>query len=128
MLYREEENSPIIIISCKTSLRERAGQTYKWKLLLDLATCKCEDIKNNKECPINLYELKYQIERPVYVCFITSDFYDEINNPQQKGMFSFFDHAYISNGVDKLDNKKIKNLSSITSDLNSIYSQYVKSK
>ena len=128
MLYREEEKSPIIVISCKTSLRERVGQTYKWKLLLDLATCKCEYIKNNNECPINLYEIKYQIGRPVYVYFITCDFYDEVNKPQQEGMFSFFNHAYISSGADKLDNKKIKKLSTITSDLNSIYAQYVKSK
>ena len=28
-----DTNSPIINFSCKTSFRERAGQTYKWKLL-----------------------------------------------------------------------------------------------
>ena len=27
-----------LFLSLKTSLRERAGQTYKWKLLLEIAT------------------------------------------------------------------------------------------
>ena len=34
LIYNEEKR---IIISLKTSLRERAGQTYKWKLLLEIA-------------------------------------------------------------------------------------------
>lgn len=46
----DDEESLIVIFSCKTLLRERAGQTYKWKLMCDLATCKCEHMKDNPEC------------------------------------------------------------------------------
>lgn len=54
---------PVIIYSMKTSLRERVGQTYKWKLLMDIATAEdCQSIK-----------------------------YEEITNPQQVGMLRFFD-------------------------------------
>jgi len=30
------------------------------------------------------------------VCFATTNFYDEINNPQQRGMLKFFDRAFIA--------------------------------
>ncbi|ASJ10137.1 hypothetical protein A3L12_01915 [Thermococcus sp. P6] len=39
------ESTPFVIYSCKTSLRERAGQTYKWKLLYEMATSKCKYIE-----------------------------------------------------------------------------------
>jgi len=40
MIYNnsEPERHPVIIYSIKTSLRERAGQTYRWKLLMDIVS------------------------------------------------------------------------------------------
>lgn len=33
------------------------------------------------------------------VCFATVNFYDEINNPQNRGMFKFFDKSFIAKPV-----------------------------
>ena len=82
-------NKKTIILSLKTSLRERAGQTYKWKLLLEIANSSDTALKNK-------YNIKYKGKNMPLICFATTNFYDEINNPQQKGMFKFFDQAFIA--------------------------------
>ncbi|MBU0569201.1 hypothetical protein KKB40_00275 [Patescibacteria group bacterium] len=101
---RDASVKKLIIISLKTSLRERAGQTYKWKLLLEIATTK-NDIKDK-------YNIKYDVSKMPLVCFATVNFYNEINNPQHKGMFKFFDNSFIGKPL-KAD--FINNLSSIIS-------------
>lgn len=100
----------LIVYSCKTSLRERAGQTYKWKLLMDIT----------QHCPklVKKYNLKYSKEKEILTGFITPNFYNEINNPQQRGMLKFFDFAYIGK---KIESDFIKPLSKIIDDLNSIF-------
>jgi|LFRM01.1.fsa_nt_gb type II restriction enzyme len=103
LLYKNDSSSPIINFSCKTSLRERAGQTYRWKLLVDLATCNCEHIACNPNCPANKYNLQYEKSRKIYICFVTSDLYNEINNPQISGMFTFFDFAFITKTEKELE-------------------------
>jgi len=76
-------------------LRERAGQTYKWKLLLEIANS-CNEIKDK-------YGIEYKGKSIPLVCFATVNFYNEINNPQQRGMFKFFDKAFIAKPI-KHDN------------------------
>ncbi len=97
-----------MIISLKTSLRERAGQTYKWKLLLEIATGSNE-VKSK-------YNIDYKAEKMPLVCFATVNFYNEINNPQHRGMFKFFDKSFIGKPI-KAD--FISNLSSIVDYVNS---------
>ncbi|MDO6993166.1 BsaWI family type II restriction enzyme [Brachyspira innocens] len=98
-----------LILSLKTSLRERAGQTYKWKLLMEIAIDDSNKIKDK-------YELEYNPKVKPYVGFVTVNFYNEINNPQQRGMFKFFDKAFIAK---QLDNYSfISPLSSIVDFLN----------
>ena len=80
-----------IILSLKTSLRERAGQTYKWKLLMEIATT--DNIIKEK------YNIKYNPEVIPLVAFVTVNFYNEINNPQHRGMFKFFDKSFIAKDV-----------------------------
>ena len=99
IIYSETATSPILNLSCKTSFRERAGQTYKWKLLFDLATCTCLHKQTQPNCPATVYNLTYTPTKKVKVCFITADFYNEINNPQIIGMFSFFDYTYITKPI-----------------------------
>ena len=123
LVYGQNPKSPIVIYSCKTSLRERAGQTYRWKLLLDLASCTCPYIERSQECPIHRYEISYEKLRPVKVGFITADFYREINNPQQQGMWGFFDYVYLA-ARDQVSGR-VKYLSSIIDDLNTLYHAYV---
>ena len=104
IIFTEKENREInkcMIISLKTSLRERAGQTYKWKLLMEIATCD-NPIKDK-------YNIAYNPDKMPLICFATVNFYNEINNPQHKGMFKFFDHSFIAKNVD--DKKFISPLS-----------------
>jgi len=77
-----------ILLSLKTSLRERAAQTYKWKLLMEVALYSPE-LRNK-------YDISYNSQITPIVCFATTNFYDEINNPQQRGMLKFFDRAFIA--------------------------------
>ena len=91
--YSENKESPnCIILSLKTSLRERAGQTYKWKLLMEIATSD-NSIKDK-------YNISYEADEMPLVCFATVNFYNEINNPQHRGMFKFFDKAFIAKDID----------------------------
>lgn len=82
-----------IILSLKTSLRERAGQTYRWKLLLEIATSSDCSVKNK-------YNIDYHSTEMPLVCFSTINFYNEINNPQHRGMLKFFDKAFIGKPID----------------------------
>lgn len=123
LLYSDNEKEPLINFSCKTSLRERAGQTYKWKLLMDIANCKCEHSKNIKSCPVNLYNIKYENTRKVFMCFVTSDLYDEVNQPQTTGMFNFFDKAFITKSKEEFKNPSISTFSTVVDYLNSIYNK-----
>jgi type II restriction enzyme len=81
-----------MIISLKTSLRERAGQTYKWKLLMEIAASN-DSLKEK-------YNISYNPKEMPLVCFATVNFYNEINNPQHRGMFKFFDQSFIAKNVD----------------------------
>lgn len=118
IVYSDATNSPILNLSCKTSFRERAGQTYKWKLLFDLVTCACPHKPTQADCPATVYNLIYTPTKYVKMGFITADFYNEINNPQIVGMFSFFDYAYITK---QIGNASIFSLSNIINDINNMF-------
>lgn len=105
IIYSLNEQGSIdkcMIISLKTSLRERAGQTYKWKLLLEIAIGGSEIKKK--------YNIQYLAKKMPLVCFATVNFYNEINNPQHRGMFKFFDNSFIGK---PLKSDFISNLSKI---------------
>ncbi len=90
IIYSTKEDNTLskcMIVSLKTSLRERAGQTYKWKLLMEIASS-CNEVKQK-------YNISYEPKQMPLVCFATVNFYDEINNPQHRGMFKFFDSSFI---------------------------------
>ena len=95
IIYTEKKDKSVdkcIILSLKTSLRERAEQTYKWKLLMEIATTK-NPIKDK-------YDIKYDVFQMPIICFATVNFYNEINNPQHRGMFKFFDKAFIAKDIE----------------------------
>jgi len=91
-LNADETLKKCMILSLKTSLRERAGQTYKWKLLMEIATSD-NSIKDK-------YNIDYNPEKMPLIAFATVNFYNEINNPQHRGMFKFFDKSFIAKNVD----------------------------
>jgi len=98
-----------LILSLKTSLRERAGQTYKWKLLMEIATTD-NPIKEK-------YNISHNSDIVPLVCFATVNFYDEINNPQQRGMFKFFDKSFVAKNV---DSEFVARLSELPNYVNSV--------
>jgi type II restriction enzyme len=53
------------------------------------------------------------------VCFATVNFYNEINNPQHRGMFKFFDKSFIGK---EIDSDFICRLSSIVDFVNGDFS------
>ncbi len=89
LLIWKTEPTRAIILSLKTSLRERASQTYKWKLLLEIAGDKNSNVAKK-------YDISYPSEVIPKICFATVNFYNEINQPQQRGMLKFFDSAFIA--------------------------------
>ena len=121
LIYQDKPNTPIVICSCKTSLRERAGQTYKWKLLLDLATADPKHLRNNPDCPINKYKIEYSSDRRILVIMITADFYNEINQPQQRGTLAFFNKAFVTDKRNKKFYLHAEPMSQMIPYLNSIY-------
>lgn len=79
VIYSLNSNNDLnkcLILSLKTSLRERAGQTYKWKLLMEIAK---EEYKLKDK-----YDISYNPPVLPLVCFATVNFYNEINNPQNR--------------------------------------------
>lgn len=94
-----------IILSLKTSLRERAAQTYKWKLLMEVA------LHSPELC--EKYNISYQSSVIPIICFATTNFYNEINNPQQRGMLKFFDRSFIAKEIDFTEDSFIYPLSNL---------------
>ena len=91
-LKKDETLKKCMILSLKTSLRERAGQTYKWKLLMEIATS--DNTLREK------YNISYNPKVLPKICFATVNFYNEINQPQYRGMFKFFDQSFIAKDID----------------------------
>ena len=89
LIVYNAKTQKILILSVKTSLRERAGQSYRWKLLLDIANAQNDELRKK-------YNISYHGSQKLYVGFATTNFYNEINLPQQRGMLKFFDASFIA--------------------------------
>lgn len=78
------KQSPIIFVSAKTSLVDRAGQAARWKLYLDLHQTACQHIKNVPDCPIHRTEIKIKTEHPIVHSIVTANIY-KIDTTQPHG-------------------------------------------
>ena len=114
LIYSDtNNNAPVCIYSLKTSLRERSGQTHRWKVLLDIVTAQnCRSIKQK-------YDLKYDGSANFLMAMITTNFYDEITSPQQRGLLRFFDYVYLTKPDDFAH--PITRFSDIARDLTKVY-------
>jgi type II restriction enzyme len=91
-INEKEKLNKCLILSLKTSLRKYPEEICAWKLLLEIAT---------SDNPIKeKYNISYENKTIPLVGFATVNFYDEINNPQHRGMFKFFDRAFIGKPLD----------------------------
>ncbi len=96
------------LLLAKQNFKKNIEQTYQWKLLLEIATSDCS-IKDK-------YNIRYENHTMPLVGFATVNFYDEINNPQHRGMFQFFDRAFIGKPI---ESDFIANLSELPNFVNS---------
>lgn len=114
LIYSDsDDTAPTSIYSLKTSLRERAGQTHRWKVLLDIVTAEnCRSIKEK-------YDLQYAGNQNFLMSMITTNFYDEIMRPQQRGLLRFFDYVYVTKSDDF--QQPVNRFSTIAHDLVTIY-------
>ncbi|BAQ60362.1 hypothetical protein GM3708_768 [Geminocystis sp. NIES-3708] len=103
-----------LILSLKTSLRERASQTYKWKLLMEIAMSNDCSVKDK-------YDISYNAKTLPKICFATINFYDEINNPQQRGMLKFFDKSFIAKNITEKLPSFITTMSTLIDFVNDIF-------
>ncbi|MBE8159054.1 MAG: hypothetical protein HAW59_06710 [Betaproteobacteria bacterium] len=113
LMVHAENTDAVSIYSLKTSLRERAGQTHRWKLLMDIATA--PDAKSIRE----KYDLRFSGGKHFFMNLITTNFYDEITAPQQRGLLRFFDGVYLTKPGSFA--APVLNFSRIAEDLTEIY-------
>ena len=112
MAYAEDAEKAAIY-SLKTSLRERAGQTHRWKLLMDIAAAPDAESLRKK------YGLHSAGGGKFLMNLITTNFYDEITAPQQRGLLQFFDRVYLTKPGEFA--APVLNFSRIAEDLTEIY-------
>ena len=105
VFYTEDKDKQIdksILLMLQNTRSRRMEQTYKWKLLMEIAST--ENSIRDK------YDIRYEPKHIPIVCFATVNFYDEINQPQHRGMFKFFDASFIGKPI---ESSFISNLSSL---------------
>ncbi len=85
VIYSLKENSELnkcIALFPLQSSENQFKKACQWKLLMEIAMSDCE-VRDK-------YDISYDPPTVPLVCFVTVNFYNEINNPQHRGMFKFF--------------------------------------
>lgn len=58
------------------------------------------EIATSNDCSVKKkYDISYNAKILPKICFATINFYDEINNPQQRGILKFFDQSFIAKNI-----------------------------
>lgn len=76
--------SPILFLSAKTSLVDRAGQAARWKLYLDLHQTTCTYVKAVADCPIHRTQIKIKTQHTIVHSIVTANIY-KIDTTQPHG-------------------------------------------
>ncbi|MFN9840645.1 MAG: hypothetical protein ACK54D_14870 [Pseudanabaena sp.] len=108
VIYSLKENSELnkcIALFPLQSSENQFKKACQWKLLMEIAMSDCE-VRDK-------YDISYDPPTVPLVCFVTVNFYNEINNPQHRGMFKFFDRAFIGKPIDPQATNFISPLSSL---------------
>lgn len=78
-----DPRSPIIFLSAKTSLVDRAGQAARWKLYLDMHQTTCPHVRSVLDCPINRTRINIRTQHQIQHCIVTANIYKiETTQPQ----------------------------------------------
>jgi hypothetical protein len=70
-----EPSSPILFVSAKTSLVDRAGQAARWKMYLDIHQTSCTHVKLVPDCPVNRTKIKIKTQHPIVHSIVTANIY-----------------------------------------------------
>lgn len=134
-LEDDVETSPVIFISAKTSLVDRAGQAARWKMYLDMHQTGCTHIKDVHDCPINRTKVKVKTKHPITHSIVTANIYKidttqpegELANGQCRNNTYMFKHKYTTRN-DPIENRpdSWKSFSNITQLISDTYQEYVK--
>jgi hypothetical protein len=103
------ESSPLIFVSAKTSLVDRAGQAARWKLYLDLHQTTCPHVAQVHDCPVNRTRVKIRTKHPIEHAIVTANIYKidttqpegELNSGQCKNNTYMFRHKYTTRNDSK---------------------------
>ena len=88
---KDEQLQKCFLLLARESFEKPIKKIKNWKLLLEIATSDCSVREK--------YNIRYDNETMPLVGFATVNFYDEINNPQHRGMFQFFDSSFIGKPI-----------------------------
>lgn len=94
--------SPIIFLSAKTSLVDRAGQAARWKLYLDMHQTTCTHMRAVPDCPINRTRINIRTQHQIKHCIVTANIYKiettqpqgELHSGQCRNNTYMFKHKY----------------------------------
>ena len=67
--------SPLLFLSAKTSLVDRAGQAARWKLYLDLHQTTCPHPAHVADCPIHRTKIRVLTKHPITHAICTANIY-----------------------------------------------------
>jgi hypothetical protein len=98
----ESETSPIIFVSAKSSLVDRAGQAARWKMYLDLHQTTCTYIPRVPDCPVRRTEVRLKTKRQITHSIVTANIYKidttmpegELATGQCRNNTFMFEHRY----------------------------------
>lgn len=77
-------DSPIILLSAKTSIVDRGGQAARWKMYLDMHQTACTYIPTVIDCPVRRTRVRMRTTRSITHCIITANIY-KIDTTQPEG-------------------------------------------
>ena len=106
------EKSPIIFVSAKTSLVDRAGQAARWKLYLDLHQTSCPHTASVHDCPIHRTRVKIFTKHPIVHSIVTANIYKmdttqphgELTSGQCRNNTYMFKHKFTT----RRDSKEVR--------------------
>lgn len=133
----DDPKAPVIFLSAKTSLVDRAGQAARWKLYLDLHQTTCTHTKDVTDCPIHRTRIEVGTLHPITHCIVTANIYKidttqpggELTSGQCRNNTYMFKHKYTTRN----DNREIRpnsweSLSNFPELVNLIFSSYLSSQ
>jgi len=99
---RGASDSPLLFVSAKTSLVDRAGQAARWKLYFNLHQTTCPHIDKVHDCPIHRTKINIKTNHPIEHCIVTANIYKmdttqpegELRSGQCRNNTYMFRHKY----------------------------------